>query len=360
MSQNQQARQWLRDMNLGHPIVIAGPCSAETQDQLLTTAHGLAKTKTSVLRAGLWKPRTRPGNFEGVGALGLPWLKRAKEETGLMTTTEVAHPHHVELALEHEVDLLWIGARTTVSPFIIQDIADALKGTDKIVLIKNPVNPDLSLWMGALERFEKAGISQLGAIHRGFSTYEKSKYRNIPEWQIAIDFQNRRPDVPMILDPSHMGGRRDLIFDLSQTGLDLNYDGLMIESHIDPENAWSDAAQQVTPERLGEIITALKMRQVGGSTEEFQNKLSALRAKIDVVDQQLIESLGRRMGIAVEIGQLKHDNNVAILQSNRWTSILDRMVEAGLKEGLSSEFTQKLFKAIHQESISQQKGITDA
>lgn len=360
MSQNSEARQWLRDMNLGHPIVIAGPCSAETQDQLLETARRLTKTKTSVLRAGLWKPRTRPGNFEGVGALGLPWLQRAKQETGLLTTTEVAHPHHVELALKHEVDILWIGARTTVSPFIIQDIADALRGTDKVVLIKNPVNPDLSLWMGALERFENAGITQLGAIHRGFSSYEKTKYRNIPEWQIAIDFQNKRPDVPLILDPSHMGGRRDLIFELSQTGLDLNYDGLMIESHIDPDNAWSDAAQQVTPEKLGEIITDLKMREVDVSAEEFHKNLDGLRAKIDVIDQQLIESLGRRMGIAAQIGQLKHDNNVAILQSDRWTSILDRMVSAGLKEGLSEEFTQKLFKAIHQESINKQKSIKSA
>lgn len=357
MSQNIEARQWLRAMNLGHPIVIAGPCSAETQDQLLETARRLTHTKTSVLRAGLWKPRTRPGNFEGVGALGLPWLKRAKQETGLLTTTEVAHPHHVELALEHDVDILWIGARTTVSPFIVQDIADALRDTDKIVLIKNPVNPDLSLWMGALERFENAGITQLGAIHRGFSSYEKTKYRNIPEWQIAIEFQSRRPDVPLILDPSHMGGRRDLIFELSQTGLDLNYDGLMIESHIDPDNAWSDAAQQVTPEKLGEIITALKMREVDVSGTEFHEHLDALRAKIDVIDQQLIESLGRRMGIAVQIGQLKHDNNVAILQSDRWTSILERMVKAGLQEGLSDEFTEKLYKAIHQESINQQKNI---
>ncbi|HBB48275.1 MAG TPA: 3-deoxy-7-phosphoheptulonate synthase [Flavobacteriaceae bacterium] len=360
MSQNNQAREWLRKMNLGHPIVIAGPCSAETQDQLLETARGLTQTKTSVLRAGLWKPRTRPGNFEGVGALGLPWLKKAKQETGLLTTTEVAHPHHVELALAHDVDMLWIGARTTVSPFIVQDIADALRGTDKIVLIKNPVNPDLSLWMGALERFENVGITQLGAIHRGFSTYEKTKYRNIPEWQIAIDFQRKRPDVPLILDPSHMGGRRDLIFELSQTGLDLNYDGLMIESHIDPDNAWSDAAQQVTPQRLGEIITALRMKETDVSAEEFHKTLDALRAKIDVIDQQLVESLGRRMGIAVKIGQLKHDNNVSILQSDRWTSILERMVSAGVKQGLSEEFTQRLFKAIHQESINQQKGIKES
>lgn len=357
MNEHSQSRNWLNAMNLGHPLVIAGPCSAETQDQLLETARGMTQTKVSVLRAGLWKPRTRPGNFEGVGALGLPWLKRAKEETGLLTTTEVAHPHHVELALKHDVDLLWIGARTTVSPFIVQDIADALKGTNKVVLIKNPVNPDLSLWMGAIERFEKVGITQLGAIHRGFSTYEKTKYRNIPEWQIAIEFQSKRPDIPLILDPSHMGGRRDLIFELSQTGLDLNYDGLMIESHIDPDNAWSDAAQQITPSQLSEIITALKMREPDVSAKEFQKTLETLRSKIDVIDHQLIDSLGRRMGVAVQIGQLKHDNNVAILQSDRWESILNRMIDAGCSVGLSEEFTQRLFKAIHQESINQQKNI---
>ncbi|MDC0637671.1 MAG: bifunctional 3-deoxy-7-phosphoheptulonate synthase/chorismate mutase type II [Flavobacteriaceae bacterium] len=354
---NTKARTWLDNMGLQHPLVIAGPCSAETEEQLLTIAHGLKKTKTTILRAGLWKPRTRPGNFEGVGALGLPWLKRAKEETGLLTTTEVAHPHHVELALQHDVDILWIGARTTVSPFIVQDLADALQGTDKIVLVKNPVNPDLALWMGAIERFEKSGISQLGAIHRGFSSYEKHKYRNTPEWQIAIDFQSRCADVPLIVDPSHMGGRRDLIFDLSQTALDLNYDGLMIESHHQPDLAWSDAAQQVTPGALHEIITALRIRKPQGDAQEFQIQLDALRTQIDLSDRQIIETLGRRMKIASQIGQLKQDNNVAILQSDRWYAILEQMIHEGTQLGLSEEFVQKLFKAIHQESINQQKSI---
>ena len=351
---NTQARSWLDAMGLHHPLVIAGPCSAETEEQLLTIAHALKQTKTTVLRAGLWKPRTRPGNFEGVGALGLPWLQRAKAETGLLTTTEVAHPHHVELALAHDVDILWIGARTTVSPFIVQDIADALKGTGKTVLIKNPVNPDLALWMGAIERFEKSGITQLGAIHRGFSSYEKNKYRNTPEWQIAIDFQSRC-DVPLILDPSHMGGRRDLIFDLSQTALDLNYDGLMIESHHTPDLAWSDAAQQITPEELHQIITALQVRKPQGEALEYQNQLKALRTQIDISDHQIIETLGRRMKVAVQIGQLKKDNNVAILQSDRWYAILEKMINEGTHLGLSEEFVQKLFKAIHQESINQQK-----
>lgn len=245
MENKKELRNWLDAFNLDHPLVIAGPCSAETEQQVLNIAHQLKDSDATVYRAGIWKPRTRPGNFEGVGALGLKWLQKAKQETGMMITTEVANPNHVELALKHDVDILWIGARTTVSPFIVQEIAEALKGTDKPVLIKNPVNPDLSLWLGAVERFYTADVKNLGVIHRGFSTYEKTRYRNNPEWQIAVDLQNRFPDLPLILDPSHIAGRRDIIFDLSQTALDLNYDGLMIESHHDPDNAWSDATQQI-------------------------------------------------------------------------------------------------------------------
>ena len=252
MENKKELRLWLDAFGLNHPLVIAGPCSAETEEQLLKIAHQLKDTDTSVLRAGIWKPRTRPGNFEGVGALGLKWLQKAKQETGLLTTTEVANANHVDLALKHDVDILWIGARTTVSPFIVQEIADAVKGTDKIVLVKNPVNPDLALWLGAVERFYTAGITKLGVIHRGFSTYEKTRYRNNPEWQIPIDLQNTFPDLPLILDPSHIAGRRDIIFDLCQTALDLNYDGLMIETHFDPDNAWSDAKQQITPICFGE------------------------------------------------------------------------------------------------------------
>src|SRR5690554_5689082 len=248
MENTKSLRNWLNAMELSHPLVIAGPCSAETEEQVLKIAHQLKQTDTSVLRAGIWKPRTRPGNFEGVGALGLKWLQKAKQETGLMTATEVANANHVDLALKHDVDILWVGARTTVSPFIVQEIADALKGTDKIVLIKNPVNPDLALWLGAVERFYESDVKNLGVIHRGFSTYEKTRYRNNPEWQIPIDLQNKFRDLPLILDPSHIAGRRDIIFDLCQTALDLNYDGLMVETHFDPDNAWSDAAQQITPQ----------------------------------------------------------------------------------------------------------------
>lgn len=357
MENKKELRNWLNAFGLDHPLVIAGPCSAETEEQLLKIAHQLKDTDATVLRAGIWKPRTRPGNFEGVGALGLKWLQKAKEETGMLTTTEVASPLHVELALQHDVDILWIGARTTVSPFIVQDIADALRGTDKTVLIKNPVNPDLSLWLGAVERFYTADIKNLGVIHRGFSTYEKTRYRNNPEWQIAIDLQNRFPDLPLILDPSHIAGRRDIIYDLSQTALDLNYDGLMVETHYDPDNAWSDAAQQITPDTLIQMMIDLKIRKVEGSEVEYKNKLNTLRTQIDVVDHQLIESLGKRMKVADQIGHLKKENNVAILQTKRWNEILGKMILEGEQNSLSEEFILKVFKAIHQESINHQQKI---
>ena len=354
MENNKSLRKWLDGMGLQHPLVIAGPCSAETEEQVLTIAHQLKDTDATVLRAGIWKPRTRPGNFEGVGALGLKWLQRAKEETGLLTTTEVANAHHVELAQKHDIDILWIGARTTVSPFIVQEIADALKGTDKPVLIKNPVNPDLALWLGAVERFYQADVKNLGVIHRGFSTYEKTRYRNNPEWQIPIDLQNRFPDLPLILDPSHIAGRRDIIFDLCQTALDLNYDGLMVETHHTPDKAWSDANQQITPATLEQMTVDLKIRKEEGDAVEFQNKLATLRTKIDVVDHQLIETLGKRMRIADEIGKLKKLNNVAILQSKRWNEILGKMILEGESHQLSEEFILRIFKAIHQESINHQ------
>ena len=357
MENNKAFKNWLSDFNQEQPLLIAGPCSAETEDQVLKIAHQLKDSGTSILRAGIWKPRTRPGNFEGVGAIGLKWLQKAKAETGLKTTTEVATPHHVELALEHDVDILWIGARTTVNPFIVQDLANALKGTGKTVLVKNPVNPDLSLWIGAVERFYKAGIIDLGVIHRGFSIYEKSKYRNNPQWQIPIDLQNRFPDLPLILDPSHIAGRRDLIADLCQTGLDLNYDGFMVESHIDPDNAWSDAAQQVTPETLIQIYNHLKIRKTTDSASEYNSSLHLLRSHIDVIDQKIIELMGKRMKTAEEIGLLKQKHNVAVLQSKRWNEILGKMILEGKQEDLSEEFTISLFKAIHQESIQHQKNI---
>ncbi|MGB5370698.1 MAG: bifunctional 3-deoxy-7-phosphoheptulonate synthase/chorismate mutase type II [Flavobacteriaceae bacterium] len=360
MENTKELRNWLNDMDLGHPLVIAGPCSAETEEQVMRIAKALKDTDVNYYRAGIWKPRTRPGMFEGVGAIGLRWLQKVKAETGMKTATEVANRAHVELALEHDVDLLWIGARSTVSPFIVQEIADALEGTDKIVLVKNPVNPDLSLWLGAVERLHSANIQKLGVIHRGFSTYEKSKYRNIPEWQLAIDLQTKFPDLPIINDPSHISGKRDMIFDVSQTALDLNFDGLMIETHFDPDNAWSDAAQQVTPSTLIQIMKDLKIRKESDPETEYNSKLSNLRAQIDILDHQLIETLGKRMKVSDGIGALKKQKNVAVLQSSRWNEILGKMILEGETKGLSEEFVLRMFKAIHQESINHQEKILKA
>lgn len=357
MQNSKTLKNWLDALQLTHPLVIAGPCSAETEAQMLEVAHQLQGTDATVIRAGVWKPRTRPGNFEGVGAKGLKWLKRAKEETGLMTATEVANAQHVSLALEYDVDILWIGARSTVSPFIVQEIADAVKGSDKIVLVKNPVNADLALWLGAVERFYEVGITKLGVIHRGFSTYEKTRYRNNPEWQIPIDLQNRFPDLPLILDPSHIAGRRDIIFELCQTALDLNYDGLMIETHPDPDNAWSDSQQQITPKRLAEITTNLKVRKAEGDAVEFKNRLETLRTQIDLIDDQIMGLLGKRMRIVDDIGSLKKKNNVAILQVKRWNEIMERMIIEGKQNHLSEAFVLDIYKAIHQESIDHQKNV---
>ena len=359
MENSKQMRTWLDDLKLDHPLVIAGPCSAETEEQVLGIAHSLKDTDVNYYRAGIWKPRTRPGNFEGVGALGLKWLQKVKAETGMKTATEVANRAHVELALEHDIDLLWIGARSTVSPFIVQEIADALKGTDKIVLVKNPVNPDLALWLGAVERLATADIKNLGVIHRGFSTYEKTKYRNIPEWQMAIDLQTKFPDLPIINDPSHITGNREMIFDVSQTALDLNFDGLMIETHHDPDNAWSDAAQQVTPSKLVQIMRDLKIRKEDNTEAEYNSKLNNLRANIDIFDNQLIETLGKRMKTSDAIGELKKEKNVAVLQSTRWNEILGAMILEGESKGLSEEFILRMFKAIHQESIRHQEKIVN-
>ncbi len=357
MENKKEFRTWLQDFQLSHPLVIAGPCSAETEDQVLQIAHELKNSDVSIFRAGIWKPRTRPGGFEGVGEIGLKWLQRAKAETGLLMAVEVANATHVKLALQYDIDVLWIGARTTVNPFAVQEIAEALKNTDKIVLLKNPVNPDLSLWIGGLERLAGAGISKLGVIHRGFSTYEKTKYRNNPEWQIAIDFQNRFPDLPLICDPSHITGRRDMIQEVSQQALDLNYDGLIIETHIDPDNAWSDAAQQVTPDVLKKIFIELKVRKQTDDADEFVYKLSKLRTQIDEFDQKILEIVGRRMAIVDQIGVLKKEKNVAVLQNKRWNEILAKMTDSGMQKGLSEDFVVQLFKAIHQESILHQEKI---
>jgi chorismate mutase len=352
-----QARQWLDNFGLSHPLVIAGPCSAETEAQVLQIAHELKDSDVTIFRAGIWKPRTRPGGFEGVGAIGLKWLQRAKAETGLLMATEVANAAHVKLALEHDIDVLWIGARTTVNPFAVQEIADALQGTDKIVLVKNPVNPDLALWIGGVERLYAAGIKKLGVIHRGFSTYEKTKYRNMPEWQIPIELQSRFPDLPLICDPSHITGKRDMIQEVSQQALDLNYDGLIIETHIDPDHAWSDAAQQVTPTVLKQIFKDLRIRNLTTDASDFQIQMAKLRTEIDAADSKLLEILGKRMQVAEKIGALKKEKNIAVLQNKRWNEILQKMTQEGSSKGLSEDFILRLFKAIHQESISHQERV---
>ena len=357
MENKKETKNWLDDFKLNHPLVIAGPCSAETEDQVLKIAHELKNSDVSIFRAGIWKPRTRPGMFEGVGAIGLKWLQKVKEETGLLIATEVANSNHVKLALDHDVDILWIGARSTVSPFIIQEIADALEGTDKIVLVKNPVNPDLALWLGGIERLYSANIKKLGVIHRGFSTYEKTNYRNNPEWQLPIELQNRFPDLPLICDPSHIAGRRDILQDISQTALDLNFDGLMIETHTNPDKAWSDAAQQITPKVLIKMMEDLKMRKITNEELDYKNSLNTLRTQIDVIDHGLLDNLGKRMKVAIEIGNLKKKKNVAVLQTKRWNEILGKMILDGEKKGLSEEFILRMFKAIHQESINHQKRV---
>ena len=360
MKNNVNLKKWLENLKLNHPLVIAGPCSAETEDQVLKIAHELKNSDVSIFRAGIWKPRTRPGMFEGVGSIGLKWLKKVKDQTGLLTATEVANANHVKLALEFNIDVLWIGARSTVSPFIIQEIADALKNTKKIVLVKNPVNPDLSLWLGGIERLYSSNIKNLGVIHRGFSTYEKTKYRNNPEWQLPIELQNRYPDLPLICDPSHICGRRDTLQSVSQTALDLNFDGLMIETHIDPDRAWSDAAQQIKPEILIKMMSDLKMRKITNDEIDFKNSLNTLRTQIDVIDQGLLDTLGKRMKVAIEIGNLKKKKNVAVLQTKRWNEILGKMILDGEEKGLSEEFILRMFKAIHQESINHQNKVINS
>ncbi len=358
--EDKDLKTWYDKLTKNKPLIIAGPCSAETEEQVLTIAHKLKNTDTSILRAGIWKPRTRPGNFEGVGALGLNWLQKAKEETGLLVGTEVANPNHIKLALKHNIDVLWIGARTTVSPFIVQELAEALEGTDKIVLIKNPINPDLSLWLGAVERFYSKNIKNLGVIHRGFSTYEKTTYRNNPQWQIPIELKSKFPNLPLICDPSHIGGKRNLITDICQTALDLKFDGLMIETHCNPDKAWSDAQQQITPEKLQDILLNLNYRKTTSSDDQYRQNLTALRTKIDLIDQNLIELLGKRMQVSEEIGLLKKERNVMVLQHRRWKEVLDKMLKEGQNHNLSNEFILNIFKAIHQESIDHQESILKA
>ncbi len=340
------------------PLIIAGPCSAETEEQVIETAQRLAATgKIDLLRAGIWKPRTRPGSFEGVGVKGLPWLLQAKKLTGLPTTVEVATAKQVEDALEHEVDVLWIGARTTVNPFSVQEVADALKGVDVPVLIKNPINPDLDLWTGAVERVSKAGINQIGLVHRGFSSYGNTEYRNAPMWHLAIEMKRRNPDMLLICDPSHISGRRDILLDIAQKSVDLGYNGLMIESHIDPDNAWSDAMQQITPEVLGELLDKIQWRVESTDETEFLSALEKLREQIDQVDDELLQLLGQRMKLADKIGVYKKDNGVTVLQTKRWNDILERALAKGEQLRLSREFIVKYFDAVHMESINHQTKV---
>ena len=343
------------------PLLISGPCSAETEEQVMETAKQLAALKkVDVFRAGIWKPRTRPNAFEGVGSEGLKWLQDVKKETGLYTGTEVATEKHVYEALKFGVDVLWIGARTSANPFAMQEIADALQGVDVMVLVKNPVNPDLELWIGALERINKAGITKLGVIHRGFSAYEKTAFRNQPKWQMVIELRRRIPELAIINDPSHSGGARSYLYEIAQKAMDLNFDGLMIESHIDPNNAWSDKAQQVTPNDLQELLSRLILRQPVSNDSKFLDILGELRSQIDIYDDQLLDLMEQRMKVAETIGKYKKDNNITILQSMRWEEIIRKAIEKGAHKGLSAEFIDALFKTIHQESINHQTKVMNS
>lgn len=340
------------------PLIIAGPCSAETEVQVLETANRLHKMgRVDLLRAGIWKPRTSPGSFEGVGAEGLPWLQKAKAQTGIPVTVEVANAKHVEQCLKFDIDVLWIGARTSVNPFAVQEIADALKGIDIPVMVKNPINPDLALWLGSVERIQKAGIKNIAAIHRGFSNLAEKYYRNRPQWQIAIEFMRQCPDIPIICDPSHICGRRDILKDVSQKALDLDYDGLMIESHISPDDAWSDAAQQITPEVLAAMLDSLIIREDYQDNAPIQTQLEYLRKEIDNIDDELVDLLNNRMKVAREIGQYKKENNITILQSKRWNEIINRVRAKAENFGLGDDFVLRYLHAIHDESINQQEQV---
>lgn len=346
--------RWIDDFE--QPLFIAGPCSAESEEQMLRIASELPP-QVQVFRAGIWKPRTKPNSFEGVGAIGLKWLKKVKQEFGLKITTEVANVNHVKQALNYDVDILWIGARTTVNPFQIQEIAEALRDTDKIVLVKNPVNPDLDLWIGALERLNAQGITRLGAIHRGFSTYKKDRYRNHPQWQIALDFKNKYPEIPLLCDPSHITGNRELVEEVAQKSFNFGFDGLMIETHFSPDKAWSDAAQQVTPEKLKDILDHLKIRSLDDPDADYHLALERLRNQIDDKDRAVLELLSERMNVAKHIGELKKKHNITVYQPQRWNVLRELMLELASTHGLSEDFVYDFMTAIHQESIKVQNKI---
>jgi chorismate mutase len=339
-------------------LVIAGPCSAESEQQLLRTASELAYLgNIDVLRAGIWKPRTNPGGFEGVGTKGLPWLLKAKQLTGLKTAVEVATAKHVEDALSFDVDILWIGARTTVNPFSVQQIADALKGTKQTVLIKNPVNPDIKLWIGAIERLQNIGIEDIGLIHRGFTSYGNTEYRNVPMWQIPIEMKRLFPNITIICDPSHICGNRTGLLSVAQKSVDLDFDGLIIESHYDPDSALTDKSQQITPEDLNKILTSLIHKKSNSNEEAFVKKLEHLREQINHLDEELISLISNRMKVAKEIGEIKRNSKITVLQSNRYNEILDRAMKKGAQVGLSEEFIKSYLESIHIESIRIQNSI---
>ena len=350
----------LADWNLfsdQQPMIISGPCSAESEEQVMETAKGLKALGINVYRAGIWKPRTSPNNFEGYGVKALPWLKKVQEELGMKICTEIASKAHIEECLKFGVDMLWIGARTTVNPFMVQEIAEALEGTDIPILVKNPVNPDIELWAGALKRLNQLGITKLGVIHRGFSTFGNQKYRNSPGWEIALELKSRYPELPFIADPSHMGGAKEYLQEISQLALDLGTDGLMIESHICPAVALSDAKQQLTPDELGELIKRLKVRHIHSENPEYKENIYQLRAKIDVIDDNLIYILSERMKVCRQIGGYKKANNIRIIQTNRWGEILEKVVKKGTDYGLTEKFVTDFFSAIHEAAIEEQNII---
>ncbi|MEI8204224.1 MAG: chorismate mutase [Bacteroidota bacterium] len=351
----QPIENWLSTGNT--PLVIAGPCSAESREQLISTAIELAKIPTvAAFRAGIWKPRTRPSKFEGVGAVGLEWLCEVKKITGLKLAVEVANPQHVELCLQHKIDILWIGARTTVNPFSVQEIASALKGCKVAVLVKNPIHPDIKLWLGTLERLNQAGITNLAAVHRGFYSFNKTLYRNEPLWEVPIELKRLCPELPVLCDPSHISGKKDHLADISQKALDLEMCGLMIESHINPAEALTDAKQQIRPDALASMLTKLTVREFSG-TSEFQNQLDQLRSEIDEIDRRLIDTLMQRMEIVEKMGYYKRENNITILQLNRWNQMLTQRLALGETTGLKRDFLLKLFQLVHREAIQIQTDI---
>lgn len=352
-------KDWLPQIN--NPLLIAGPCSLESEEQALATARLLARDhRVFVFRGGVWKPRTRPGSFEGVGSVGLQWLQTVREETGLPVGTEVANALHTEEALKHGIDVLWIGARSTASPFVVQEIADVVRGTDAVVMVKNPVNPDLQLWMGAIERIFRAGIRNIVAIHRGFTPFGETKYRNYPNWQTVIELRRLMPEVPIICDPSHIAGKREYLYEIAQKSFDMGLEGLMIESHVDPSCALSDKEQQLTPADLAKLLDRLVIRHQSADNPQFENQLEMFRNRIDALDDELLEVLSSRMDIVREIGRYKRENNVTALQINRWSQLMEDRIKLGHKLNLHKNFTQILFQLIHEDSVRIQTEIMDS